>query len=396
MGRTRRTTLLLVAVGLLSLALLAAAAPLASAAHQSVAGAMIQMPYFGPFALVGLVIAYRQPRNPIGWILLAITPVYMTGADAGTYAVVIYHLGHTGLPFGRLAVSLTQTWIFLPLLIPVPILLFPDGKVPGGRWRWTVRAYAVACVLLVGGLAARDLTAFTVKHVRVDHSGELVSLGSNGSGGIVAAIGFLAFLVYLACALSWVARQLLVFRRSTGDRRQQLKWLMAGAASGTVGFACSILCSGSSSLPLRVVGGVGFGAVVVMPVSLGIGVLKYRLYDIDRVISRTVSYATVTGLLIAVYIGIVALATHALPLSSPAAVAVSTLSVAALFTPLRQRVQRSVDRRFNRARYDAQATVERFSASLRDAVDLELVQRELIETVDRIVEPVTLSVWLAH
>lgn len=391
----RRATIPLAALTVSAVVLLAAAAPLAGSVHQSVSDALLQVPYLLPFTLVGFVIARRQPRNPIGWILLTIAPVYTLGGDAGMYAVYVFRQGHESLPFGRLAVSLTQTWFILPLLLPVPILLFPDGRLPRDRWRWTFRAYVAAGGLLLIGVASKDVTAFTVKHVKIDRYGELVSITQNNSSALAEALPVVLFLVCLTCGLSWVARQLLIFRHAAGERRQQLKWLMAGAAIAIVGFALSITTSNAKFVPLEILGIVATFAVTAVPISMAIAILRYRLYDIDRVISRTVAYAVVTGLLVGTYIGIVALATRALPLSSPVAVALSTLAVAALFTPVRRRVQRSVDRRFNRAKYDAQATVARFSGALRDAVDLEVVQRQLVDTVNVAVEPSTVSVWLA-
>jgi hypothetical protein len=392
----RRGTLPLVVLSVSAVVLMAAAGPLAALSHQSVSGALIQIPYLAPFSLVGFVIARRQPRNLIGWIMLAIAPVYLLGGDAGGYAVYAFRLGHPDVPLGRLAVSLTQTWFILPLLLPVPILLFPDGKLPADRWRWTVRAYVLAGGLLLVGVGAKDVTAFTAKHVKVDQYGELVSISHSNSNGLVKAFPVVLFLTCLICGLSWVVRQLLIFRHASGERRQQLKWLMAGAALGILGFTLSIVTSNSHSLPLQVVGDAATFAVDAVPITMGIAILRYRLYDIDRVISRTLSYAVLTGLLVGFYIGIVALATRALPLSSPVAVALSTLAVATLFAPIRRRVQRSVDRRFNRAKYDAQAMVTRFSTGLRDAVDLDVVQSQLVDTVNHAVEPSTVSVWLAR
>jgi hypothetical protein len=145
---------------------------------------------------------------------------------------------------------------------------------------------------------------------------------------------------------------------------------------------------------VRALGGIGFVGVAALPVCIGVAILKYRLYEIDRLISRTLSYAVVTGLLIAVYVGMVALTTRALPLSSSVGVAASTLAAVALFTPLRRRVQRIVDRRFNRTRYDAEATVAAFTARLRDSVDLDTVRADLVDVVNRAVEAAHVSVWI--
>src|SRR5271163_2236823 len=168
--------------------------------------------------------------------------------------------------------------------------------------------------------------------------------------------------------LSFVAHQVLSWRRATGERRQQLKWLASGAAI-TVSLVAVSFAIPSTSVAGQIL---GLG-LVGLPVSIGVGILKYRLYDIDRIISRTLAYAIVTGLLIGIYTGLVLLTTHLLTFSSSASVAASTLVAAALFNPLRRRVQRMVARRFNRARYDAEQTVAAFAARLKDAVDLDSV-----------------------
>jgi len=193
--------------------------------------------------------------------------------------------------------------------------------------------------------------------------------------------------------LSFVGRQVVSWRRSIGERRQQLKWLMCGGAISVVGLV-SLFLSGQFSGPVATAFNVrGFG-LLALPISICVGILKYRLYDIDRLVSRTLSYAIVTGLVVGAYVGIITLTTRALGFSSPVGVAASTLAAAALFNPLRHRVQRVVDRRFNRARYDATATVAAFTARLRDAVDVETVQSELLAVVNRAVEPAHASVWI--
>jgi hypothetical protein len=377
------------AIAIATLLLIGAGIPLTLAAHQNPLDALSLLPLMGPFAVVGLVIARRQPANPIGWLMLALAPIYTISADTGLYSVIAFRHGHPDLPLARLAVALTGCWIVLPLLLPLPILLFPDGRVPTGRWRWTFWAYLVLDATLVIGSGISDTAAFTAHHVRVDHAGEL----AGSTTGAPASIGVVLFVAATAIGLSWVARQVLAYRRSTGARRQQLKWLMSGGAVGVTGFVLALVFNGSSNAYLRALS-VGFVGVIAVPVSIGIGILKYRLYEIDRLISRTLSYTVVTGLLVGVYVGLVTLTTRTLPLSSPVGVAASTLAAAALFHPLRKSVQRIVDRRFNRARYDADATVALFTAGLRDAVDLDRVQRDLLETVHRSVQPAQVSVWL--
>jgi len=197
--------------------------------------------------------------------------------------------------------------------------------------------------------------------------------------------------------LSFVGRQVASWRRADGERRQQLKWLMSGAAICVVGLTVTVVfgtldtkASPAAQSALDVLS----LAVVALPVSIGVAILKYRLYDIDRIISRTLAYAIVTGLLVGVYAGLVLLATEVFRLHAPVAVAAATLAAAALFNPVRRRVQRAVDRRFNRARYDAEQTVAALAARLKDAVDLDSVRDDLATVVQKALEPVHVSVWM--
>jgi hypothetical protein len=376
-------------VGVVTLLLLVAGVPLAIATHQ-VSGALAEFPLMVPFGVVGVIIALRQPRNPIGWIMLAVAGAYTVGADAGSYAVLAFRMGHPGLPLARLAVALTQCWIALPILLPLPVLLFPTGRVPSRRWRATLWVYLAVCVTLLIGTATKDVAAFTDKTVRVDSSGELVTLGGSGKTDPVAPV---LFLLFALISLSWVVRQIIAYRRATGDLRQQLKWLMSGGASGIIGFGLALLFGNSSNATVRLLS-VGFLGVVAVPIALGVGILKYRLYDIDHIISRTVAYATVTGLLIGVYVGMIALTTRVVALSSSVGVAASTLAAVALFTPLRRRIQQRVDRRFNRASYDSAAMVSAFTSRLRDAVQLESVRTDLLTMVSAAVEPSHAALWI--
>ena len=194
---------------------------------------------------------------------------------------------------------------------------------------------------------------------------------------------FIALLV--GSLIAWLALQIATYRRSGSERRQQLKWLCSGA----------IIFLITSFIPGQLgndwIGPLGAAA---LPVCIGVAVLKYRLYEIDRIISRVISYALITAVLAGVFAGLVLLATEVLPFKTPVAVAASTLVAAALFNPLRTQVQRTVDRRFNRARYNAEAVVSVFTARLRQTVDLDAVQGDLINTVHRAFEPAHVSVWL--
>jgi len=171
---------------------------------------------------------------------------------------------------------------------------------------------------------------------------------------------------------------------------------MSGSVIAGVSIVIGLVLPGSRSEVARVLGDIAVAGILAIPVGMGVAILKYRLFDIDRVISRTLAYAIVTGLLVGVYAGLVLLATRVLTVHTPVAVAAATLAAAALFNPLRRRVQRAVDRRFNRARYDADQTVAAFAARLQDEVDLDSVRDDLTAVVQQVLEPAHLSVWVSR
>jgi hypothetical protein len=185
------------------------------------------------------------------------------------------------------------------------------------------------------------------------------------------------------------------YRRASYERRQQLKWLYSGAAIFVVCLFLAVFTpGGSSAWDLTVNDGISPIGFAVLPVCVGVAVLKYRLYDIDRIISRVISYAIVTAVLAGVFAGVVVLTSVVLPLKGSVAVAASTLVAAALFNPLRRRVQRAIDRRFNRARYNAEAVVAAFTSRLSQTVDLDAVRGDLVGVVDDAFQPAHVSVWL--
>jgi hypothetical protein len=204
--------------------------------------------------------------------------------------------------------------------------------------------------------------------------------------------------VAVVLSLAFIARQALSWRRASGDRRQQLKWLASGAVVTLVclGLAVTYSTAGVPKTFLAWIGSIAWVGVTALPVSIGVAILKYRLYEIDRIISRTLAYAIITGLLVGMYAGLVLLATQVLQVHGPVAVAASTLVAAALFNPLRRRVQHVVDRRFNRARYDADQTVATFAARLKDAVDLDAIHDDLAGAVHQALEPAHVSVWISQ
>jgi hypothetical protein len=344
-----------------------------------------------PLVLVGVVVARREPRNPIGWLLIGVALAEMLGGDASDYSVFVYRFGHRAWPLGPVAVLLDTGPLIGLALLPLVILLFPDGQL-STRWMWALRGYlALYAAALLGdvSVAARALE----RHVPVWGDGSVI--GVNHPSGVAAWYGVvkpIVVLLFVVFSIASVARQVLCYRGSTGMRRQQTKWLGAGAAAciaGLVMAASGLIASAPTVLWIFVI--LGWAA---LPLSIGVGILRYRLYEIDRLISRTLSYAILTALLVGTFIGLIALTTGVLPLSSPVGVAASTLAAAALFNPLRKRVQRIVDRRFNRSRYDADATVAAFSARLRDAVEIDAIRADLIDAVNRAVQPSHASVWI--
>jgi hypothetical protein len=382
-----------IAVVLVVLAVLLAAAsvPLYALTHQNWqlnGGQNIAVAVL--FSAVGLVIVRRQPRNAIGWILLtAPAGLQLLPADAASYALLAYRLGHR-LPFGAVALLLEYSWAPAIALLGLAILLFPDGRLPSPRWRPVLWSYLAVVGCYAGGTYALAANALTARHVRVDSGGGLAAISS-------ATFYWLIFPVLAAFLLSFVLAQVLNWRHSSGERRQQLRWLMSGTAVLAVSqIIFQPVLALYPNLPrVQLILGflVGLGAAA-LPASMAVAILKYRLYDIDRIISRTLSYAIVTGLLIGVYTGLVLLATQVFQFRTPVAVAAATLAAAALFNPLRRRVQRAVDRRFNRARYDADKTVAAFAARLKDAVDLDAVQADLASVVHQALEPAHVSVWM--
>ena len=273
------------------------------------------------------------------------------------------------------------------MLFGLAFLVYPDGGALTSRWRWVIRAYVVLGGAWIAGAWALAVLAAARHDIQVDANGGLTT-GQNALWW--SALSEVFFLGTGVAWLAWLGYQVVAWRRSAGEYRQQLKWLIGGAA---VCAACGIALVAWGTMPaaLQAIAACG---VAALPVSLGIGILKFRLYDIDRIISRTLAYAIVTGVLIGLYAGLVLLATDVLTLSSPVAVAGATLIVAALFNVLRRRVQRVVDRRFNRARYDAEATVALFAARLKDTVDADSVTGDLAAVVQRALQPASLSVWL--
>jgi hypothetical protein len=377
-------------LGVLVILFFAALVPLAFAARQAESDitAFAGVP---ALAAVGFVVARRQPGNPLGWMSLVLAALLALGTAAGAYAVLSYRLGHH-LPLAVAAVFLALYWCPLIAAFPLLILLFPDGRLPSRRWRPVLWGYLAVAACWPVSVYAVAIRAVATGDVRIVSGGDLRAV--DFPAGSSAWLGSVEAVVLPVMAVFWlvfVARQVLSWRRADGERRQQLKWLMSGAAvcmAATAVIAVGGTLDTSASLNFV---SIGIGA---LPVSIGVAILRYRLYDIDRIISRTLAYAIVTGLLVGVYAGLVLLATGVFRFHSAVAVAAATLAAAALFNPLRRRVQLAVDRRFNRARYDADRTVAAFAARLKDAVDLDSVRDDLAGVVHQALEPAHVSLWI--
>jgi hypothetical protein len=341
------------------------------------------------FGGVGAVVTWRRPGHLVGWILAVMGLV--EALDFGTFEYGLAGSAGRGLP-GSTYAGWVQLWIWVPFVALVAVylvLLFPDGRVSSPRWRpvsW-----------LAGGCAV--IAAAGLSFSPGSEGPNLPGL-SNPFGVAPAAVPFDAAVAGLAglvcCVVLAVCSLVARGRRGTATERQQIKWLAWSGCVVAVALAPAVALSLTPGTPARVASGALFAAVLAMPAAIGVAVLRYRLYDIDRVISRTLAYAIVTGLLAAVYAGLVLLATDVFDVRTPVAVAAATLAAAALFSPVRRRVQHRVDRRFNRARYDAEATVAVFAARLKDAVDLDTVRGDLASVVQAALEPAHLSIWTSQ
>ena len=328
------------------------------------------------FALVGALIAVRA-GNRLGWLFLAAATATALSVAAKTYAARIPVDALPGAAWAGwiLTVSLGVT---APFLFLTP-LLFPDGRPPSPRWRPVVWIAVLAGLAEVVASAISDVNF----HSNFPHLRDPVVLVAP-LGTVYNQATNVGTFVFVAAAAAVIVR----FRRSGLEQRQQLKWFVYASAVAAVAVFVAAEFT-SNPLPAFEL------TVPLIPAAVAIAIFKYRLYDIDRLISRTLAYAIVTGLLIGVYAALVIVATRVLNTSTPPAVAVSTLAAAALFNPLRRRVQRAVDKRFNRVRYDAELTVAAFATRLRDSVDLDTVRAELLGVVDSAVQPVHISMWTA-
>jgi hypothetical protein len=339
------------------------------------------------YATVGLVVASRRPGNAIGWLFCAVAVVLALASFSSAYATYALVAAPGSLPGGRIAAWLSN-WVQLPALFGAPallFLLFPDGRLPGRRWR---RVAWLTAAAMVGFALAPALRPGPMADAAVE--GTVNPVGIPGAGpalDVVSAVTGLAALVSLALAALALA---LRFRRARGVERVQLKWFAFAAVVFAVACVCAFVVFADNDVAF---GLLLIGAFALIPIAAGVAILRYRLYDIDVVINRALVYGALTATLGATYLALVLLIGLAVG-HSGFAVAVSTLAVAALFGPARARIQAAVDRRFYRRRYDAAVTLESFGAHLRDELDLETLTADIRAVVHDTVQPAHVSVWL--
>jgi len=330
--------------------------------------------------VTGFVLASRRPENRIGWVFLVAGLGLGLGAFSTPYALHALVADPGSVPAGR-ALAWLGNWIWeIPVaMLAFLFLLFPTGYVRSRRWlpaAWFVGvAFALATVGLLIAATGSWAHPFT-------------SFGPGGPG-LTPLLYLMAGALFSVALLVSVAALVVRFVKSSGEERLQLKWCAAAALVLAVVFVASTWANSTIVTVLQSLAFLG------LYTAIAVAVLKYRLYNIDRIISRTLAYAIVTGLLVGVYAGLVLLATQVFRFHTPVAVAASTLAAAALFNPLRRRVQQTVDRRFNRARYDADQTVAAFAARLKDTVDLDSVRDDLATVIDQALEPAHVSVWIS-
>jgi hypothetical protein len=344
------------------------------------------------FSVVGALIASHRPENPIGWIFLAEGFCYGLVSAADEYAVYALLTNPGALPLGAEASWLGQ-WIWAPglglSLVFLP-LLFPDGHPPSKRWR---------PVSWLGGLSIGLIVVSSMIVLWPERGPALVTGDESLSHVLDVVLLFVAVPMLFVAGLGAVISLFVRFRRARGNERQQIKWFASAAALSFVW----ITVFGQSTLrglPEAIVALSFLLVVPSIPIATGIAILRYRLYDIDVLINRTLVYGSLTMMLALIYFGGVA-TTRAIfgaltgqEQQPQLAVVVSTLAIAALFMPLRRRIQSFIDRRFYRRKYDARKTLEAFSAKLRDQTDLDRLGEDLVGVVKETMQPTQISLWL--
>jgi hypothetical protein len=345
------------------------------------------------FASVGALIASRRQSNPIGWLSLVVALAFALATCAFAYT----ELGTDGtvLPGAAYAAWLATSGWLVGLVVPATfvLLLFPNGRLVDGRWRVVAIAASAG---LAGAIVNQSLTPGMLGGTRRSFENPF---GVPALEPVLGVIGAFAVVAILVSAAGSIAALLVRFRHGTEVERRQIKWLLYAGAFPPLAWVVGLILEmflGSSESVTNVTNALLSVAVAAIPIAIGVAILKHRLYDIDLIINRTLVYGALTALLAAAYFGIVVLLQGLVPGAgdSEVTVAGSTLAVAALFRPLRARVQAFIDRRFYRRRYDAQRTIESFAARLRDEVDLDQLSLSLVGVVRDTMQPTHASLWM--
>jgi hypothetical protein len=346
------------------------------------------------FSIIGAIIASRLPANPVGWLFCAAACTIAVECLSAEYAIYALLARPDSLPLGE-ALAWLAFWVWIPSIgcIVLSLLLFPNGELPSSRWRWLAW---LTVLLTIAGAVWVALSPGVIGNLGFSRN----PLGIEGlPRGYKPVNTIMSALVFVA-AVSTLGLRLL---RTRGIERQQIKWpafVAVVAAGGSVLYDTAI----SEAIGLRWLEWAGYAVVVAalvsFPISIGITIVRYRLYEIDTLINRTLVYALLTAILAAVYFGAVVLLQRVFVALTgeeeqpQLAIVVSTLVIAALFTPLRRRIQAFIDRRFYRKKYDARKTLEAFSAKLRDETDLDALSEDLASVVRETMQPAHVSLWL--
>jgi hypothetical protein len=341
----------------------------------------------GGMATVGALLAGRRPRHAVGWLMLALGLSVTVDGVTDNYARYGLLASPGSVPAVAHVRALGDTFALWPACIGFILLLTPTGSLPSPRWRWWARIAAVAPLLW---LAVIVLGNATVRYPLYSFPNPYFV---PALAAAATAVALPAVLVTLLSVVVGGASLVVRFRRATGVERQQLRWVALAAVVAATGIPVAVV--GIAIESPTVVGVAVLGSAVVLFLAIAAAILRYRLYDLDRIISRTLAYGLLTLLLGGGYAAVVLGMGQLLGRdSSSLVVAAATLAVAAAFQPARRRIQRLVDRRFNRRRYDAARTVDAFAARLREQVDLDALSAELLVVVEQTMQPTRVSLWL--
>ena len=352
------------------------------ALHDS-ASDLILWPAIASFVVSGWVLAVRLPHNSVGWLLL----MTAVGLNFLPWSVLSAWMIRDGIGVGRWTGALSNASFVLDvgglgLLLP---LLFPDGRLPSRQWWWRVVLVCDVGYMLFASFnlfqpGPLDMPALDAKVQNPFVVGWLTP----SLDPLITLCVPMMLIGFLGSFGSLIVR----WRASGPAHRAQMKWVMLALVLAPVPFVVHDYAMSLSNVLFTFV-------LPLVPIAIAVSVLKYRLYDIDRIVSRAVAYLLVTGLLVGVYVACIAIAEAALPVGSSLGVAASTLAVAALFQPVRRRIQAAVDHRFNRQRYDAARTIDAFAVRLRDEVDPDVVRHDLLDVASHAIQPASISLWVA-